>query len=356
MIEMKKLFALVIVLAMLSVPTVVLAEDNFINSDVLLANGTKDYEMSSEYEYTVFTLAPTEVGKYYISSANAVLGIISYNGMWATVTPSDTTVTEKSVDWDCTDVGQSIWIAVKAEGATASITVSDEELVIVETPKEEYKNTADLKKFTFDGDADALVYVDTEDDVCDEPVLGEDGFYHLNSAEGPILYIDLDDPLMNLSDAMSFGQLKSAEYDGDKVVKIIDYNNAFGEYLNYADEASALYPLTDDIITIYKNVGIYQGWYGEDGWVGGVLDDAWMFACYYDENYKAPTELMLGDVNGDGEIDKYDYILVKRSVLGTIELDEDQLVAADVNKKDGVEKYDYILVKRYVLGTYKIEG
>lgn len=64
----------------------------------------------------------------------------------------------------------------------------------------------------------------------------------------------------------------------------------------------------------------------------------------------------LGDVNNNGEIEKYDYIAVKRAVLGTLTLNDIQQKAADVNGKDGVEKYDYILVKRHVLGTYKIEG
>ncbi len=67
-------------------------------------------------------------------------------------------------------------------------------------------------------------------------------------------------------------------------------------------------------------------------------------------------EYVLGDVNGKDGIEKYDYIAVKRAVMGTLTLDETQQKAADVNKKDGVEKYDYILIKRHVMGTYTIEG
>ena len=62
----------------------------------------------------------------------------------------------------------------------------------------------------------------------------------------------------------------------------------------------------------------------------------------------------LGDVNDNGEIEKYDYIAVKRAVMGTLALNDVQKLAADVNGKDGVEKYDYILIKRHVMGTYKI--
>jgi hypothetical protein len=79
-----------------------------------------------------------------------------------------------------------------------------------------------------------------------------------------------------------------------------------------------------------------------------------MFACYYDENYVDPSDVILGDVNGKDGIEKYDYILVKRAVMGTVELSEAQQKAADVNCKDGVEKYDYILIKRHVMGTIEI--
>ena len=64
----------------------------------------------------------------------------------------------------------------------------------------------------------------------------------------------------------------------------------------------------------------------------------------------------LGDVNDNGEIEKYDYIAVKRAVMNTLTLSDVQKLAADVNGKDGVEKYDYILIKRHVMKTYTIQG
>jgi hypothetical protein len=69
---------------------------------------------------------------------------------------------------------------------------------------------------------------------------------------------------------------------------------------------------------------------------------------------KLKTIIALGDVNKNGEIEKYDYIAVKRAVMGTLSLDETQEKAADVNGKAGVEKYDYILIKRHVMGTFTI--
>ncbi len=67
----------------------------------------------------------------------------------------------------------------------------------------------------------------------------------------------------------------------------------------------------------------------------------------------APT-YVIGDVNGNGDVEKYDYIAVKRAVMGTLSLDETQQKAADVNGASGVEKYDYILIKRHVMGTFTI--
>ena len=61
-----------------------------------------------------------------------------------------------------------------------------------------------------------------------------------------------------------------------------------------------------------------------------------------------------GDVNGDGKVNSFDYILVKRLCQSTYRGKLSQLGKADVNLDGTVDKYDYILVKRHVLGTYKI--
>ncbi len=61
-----------------------------------------------------------------------------------------------------------------------------------------------------------------------------------------------------------------------------------------------------------------------------------------------------GDVNGDGDVDKFDYVLVKRSIVGNVELGDLESFATDVNKNGEADKYDYILIKRSILGTYEI--
>ncbi len=86
-------------------------------------------------------------------------------------------------------------------------------------------------------------------------------------------------------------------------------------------------------------------------------DDIEKFNANGDYAIVTEAELfMVGDVNGDNKIDKYDYLLIKRHVMGTLVLGADVLDVANVNKDDKVDKYDYLLIKRHVMGTYVIEG
>ena len=64
---------------------------------------------------------------------------------------------------------------------------------------------------------------------------------------------------------------------------------------------------------------------------------------------------MLGDVNSDGKIDEYDYILVARSILGTYTLSDEQKTLSDINKDGVINEYDYILIARHHFGTYVIK-
>jgi hypothetical protein len=137
--------------------------------------------------------------------------------------------------------------------------------------------------------ADALEPVEVFDSYVNVPVMGSDGYYHLDSATGPILYVDLDDAMMNLVDATNYGQVKDIITDGETIVSKIDYNAALIEYAECADPTLCLYPLTDDLIAIYKGTGHFQGWYGEEGFLGTTADDGYLFACYFINDGSVPS-------------------------------------------------------------------
>ena len=92
---------------------------------------------------------------------------------------------------------------------------------------------------------------------------------------------------------------------------------------------------------------------GESPYTFGIFN---MFTEIEVDVVEDKPEVKLGDVNGDGEIDKFDYILVKRAVMNTITLDDAQKALADVNDDGEIDKFDYILVKRHVMGTFVIGG
>ncbi|MBR6563806.1 MAG: CotH kinase family protein [Clostridia bacterium] len=64
--------------------------------------------------------------------------------------------------------------------------------------------------------------------------------------------------------------------------------------------------------------------------------------------------LVLGDVQEDGVVNQYDYIMVKRAYFKTVELDDLAFAAADVDGDGEILTYDYIAVKRHYFGTIDI--
>ncbi len=61
-----------------------------------------------------------------------------------------------------------------------------------------------------------------------------------------------------------------------------------------------------------------------------------------------------GDVNGDGKVTAVDYMMLKRCVLGTYELEGIYYQAALLTGGDVVSAKDYMMLKRAVLGTYEL--
>jgi len=80
----------------------------------------------------------------------------------------------------------------------------------------------------------------------------------------------------------------------------------------------------------------------------------WDGVNYY--HYYCKGEFSLGDINADGGIDQYDYILAKRAHFNTVTLSESQMLRADVDLNGEVNQYDYILIKRHHFGTYTINA
>jgi len=66
------------------------------------------------------------------------------------------------------------------------------------------------------------------------------------------------------------------------------------------------------------------------------------------------TVIVKGDVNGDGEVDSIDYLLMKRAIIGSATLEEAYLLAASIQGEEELSSLDYLLVKRHCIGSYNL--
>ena len=66
--------------------------------------------------------------------------------------------------------------------------------------------------------------------------------------------------------------------------------------------------------------------------------------------------ILVGDVNGDGKNNQYDYILVKRHYLNNYRLTGACFKAACMFNGKSVEVYDYIYSKRLHFGTLNLQN
>ena len=64
-------------------------------------------------------------------------------------------------------------------------------------------------------------------------------------------------------------------------------------------------------------------------------------------------KLLMGDIDMNGIINSKDYAMLKRYVLKTLSLTDEQVAVADLNGDGKVNSLDYLILKRIVLGTYQ---
>ncbi|MBQ9859614.1 MAG: hypothetical protein IJO76_02930 [Clostridia bacterium] len=204
-----------------------------------------------------------------------------------------------------------------AGNGTATLTiqlVGDAAFDINALPFEIYETTATLSKFDLPSDV-TLTYVDVT--APHSAVKGTDGYYHLDSAKGPKLYMDFANaPYLSVAAAAANGAMKDVIYDENgNFVKKIEFITCINEYYGYTDNTTGLfvngytdagiYPLTDDLVYIMQTHTTCTGWNDPDSpnylFVDETVDadTAWMFPLCYDENDIPVPTLQLGNAAGE---------------------------------------------------------
>ena len=126
----------------------------------------------------------------------------------------------------------------------------------------------------------------------------KDGFYHLNTADGPLVLMYLGkkggDYIPDYKAILDrTGVVKYFYDDKGDFLKKETYSDCLLKYIDCADKDAGVYPLTEDLKYILQQNGDHQGWFKKDA--GGFLFEdtdgnaipginleiAWLDACCY---------------------------------------------------------------------------
>lgn len=262
-------------------------------------------------DMTYFLFTPTEAGKYQISISEGDGCSIAYYGsknfirQIPAVDPADgvTTLTVKADGINLSDeTGTTIWVlGVKTENLTNCVISivragdpdwepSDEEWIIYETTAKltqcEVPEGTKFTNFDLTADGYTLVYNET------------DGYYHKDTADGPVIYMYLTKDTKYIDcfqTILDNTPVRAYIYDSNgNFTRKEAYGTCLKEYFAYADVSYGVYPLTEDLKYIIQTFGDKSGWWDStnagylfsDMTSAGVKvnpDVAWLLMCCYAE-------------------------------------------------------------------------
>lgn len=271
-------------------------------TNVELAEGQRNYYLfvptqAGMYEFYVESDAKTDIGYYgaphFVQensaaevkdgkfTMNITEGMIGKEG-------TGTTIIVIGVDSDA-----------KANGVLCINRTGDPEKTIADLEWTIYKKTVELSQYTLPAGkkiVDFDIFANTKYNL----VLNKaDGFYHLNDENGPLVVVYLtEDPtqpyvpcFMNILDRS--GVSKYVFDENDECIEKISYSECLLEYIEFADENTGVYPLTEDLKLIIQERGNYVGWWDSTspGFIfkdtagnpipGLNVENAWLFMCAF---------------------------------------------------------------------------
>ena len=251
---------------------------------------------SGDYTYVIFTPTRPGVYEFYCEGEGATL---TYHGAPINVFDSplaDTVDGKVTLPVTAGSIGDSpeatAQFVFRLEGTGNGCTFAA--IRTGDVPKSPYDEpwtvpmpTADQLK-PYEGITDGTL---TDLDVTNPAltvVLGEDGYYHLNTADGPVVFIRLSSNNPYLADFKTIcdtTRICAYLYNEDgSFDKRISYNEMILEYVTAANEDGAV-PLNEQLADMVKTAGGYMGWWNFsdnlDIFGDKIVDPAvaWLFAC-----------------------------------------------------------------------------
>nr|MBQ8244644.1 hypothetical protein [Oscillospiraceae bacterium] len=258
-------------------------------------------------ERNYFLYTPTQAGTFAFSSdtETAVIGYYGAPHFVQEATAAEVVNNTFTQSIRATMIGENggavIVIGIDADASTDSCVLTvqrtgDPAWSVEDEPWQVYEPTVELKKYTlgagslqeFDLTASADTY---------NLVLGGDGYYHLDSENGPLVLVRLtQDPkyLPCFKNILDRSGVNRYFYDANGEFSHKEtYDQCLLAYIECADEASGTYPLTEDLKYIIQQRGEYVGWWDLSGNSYLFVDEnqvpldginseiAWLFMCCY---------------------------------------------------------------------------
>ena len=268
-------------------------------------------ELDEGRNYYIFT--PTEAGTYEFSIADKAEATVGYYGAPHYVQENNNaemvdgkfTISVSASMIGTGSGGTSNYVIGIDKGASDACVLGIERIgdpawSIEDEPWEIYKKTAELEAYTLPegyvlGEFDITESSDKYNLVYNET----DGFYHLDSKDGPLVLVRLAEDCDYIACFATMldrsGVSKFFFDENDEFVKKVSYSECLLEYIEYVDENEGVYPLTEDLKHIIQSRGEYVGWWDieSNGYIykdaNGVNDPsinpdiAWLMMCCYIE-------------------------------------------------------------------------
>lgn len=248
-------------------------------------------------ERTYFIFTPEEAGLYEFSFSSRRRVEIGYYGTPVNVfrdTLAEAEDRTVSVEVHPTSLG-GIQLVIGldtaengAEVCLFSVTrVRDYEETYIDLPFDIYEGDAVKHPHDYDNWTPTVTDLDVTDPAL-TVVLGEDGYYHLGSAEGPLVFLRVgsDSKYVDAFATMiSKSHLCRYFFDEEgNFQKKESYHDYMAALVSVADR-NGLVPLDEDLEYVIKSVGEYRGWWDLSG-TGHIFGDdvpaegrAWLFAA-----------------------------------------------------------------------------
>ena len=286
----------------------------------VMPEGGYRVDLTSGINYFIFP-SPSVRGQYKISCTSEGVTTLGYFGSPHFVQSNNIAALDGTGDVFLADgslyfnirafnIGEDYYsgsryvFGVDAEAdTTAYITIScvDSNLPLSkeEMPWEEYPLSSAPETYVPDftvGSSSELTPVPITDPSFVAVYNETDGFYHVGSADGPVILVKLtveSDYFVSFEKMMETTPFSAYVYDenGNLSAKK-NYHSMMQQYIDAADETLGVYPLTEALKEAITVVGNAKGWFEGAGsiFTGKVTEPvvseiAYLFACcYYSEN------------------------------------------------------------------------